>query len=225
MRRLRRPAGSAIAVGGVLIALGAGAAEKRGEQPTAKSTPAKREKRKAAAERRRRTASAASPMSFELVETPMTETVSHLQTLTGLNIILHPELAEANPAITLRVRNMRLGSALNWICRLADARYVLMDEAIYIIPKDKVLARERTVVVDVRDLTAQVRDFPGPTLTLGNDTEGQSAIGLAGPEDGPESDPSGELTMIVERALSASGREVSVEERNGRLIITLPGEK
>jgi hypothetical protein len=164
-------------------------------------------------------------MSFELVETPMTETVSHLQTLTGLNIILHPELAEANPAISLRVRNMRLGSALNWICRLADARYVLMDEAIYIVPKDKVLARERVVVVDVRDLVAQVRDFPGPTLTLGNDTEGQAMIGLADPGDVPEADPSGELTMIVERALSASGREVSVEERGGRLVITLPGER
>ncbi|MHC5055049.1 MAG: hypothetical protein ACYTKD_10075 [Planctomycetota bacterium] len=166
-----------------------------------------------------------SPTSFEFNGTPMKDAVSQMQTLTGLNIILHPDLAEANPAITLRVKNMRLGTALNWICRLADAKYVLMDEAIYIVPKEKLEARERTVVVDVRDLIAPVRDFRGPELTLGTDTEGQGIVGLETFDDSSESDPGGELTMLVERTLRGSGEDVSVEERNGRLFITIAGEK
>ncbi len=76
--------------------------------------------------------------SFNFKDMPMTKAVFEIQRLSGLNIVLHPDLARANPTITLRVKNMPLGSALDWICHLADAKYVLVDEAIYIVPKSKI---------------------------------------------------------------------------------------
>jgi len=75
--------------------------------------------------------------SFDFKDTPMTKAVFEIQRLSGLNIVLHQDLARANPTITLRVKNMPLGSALDWICHLAGARYVLVDQAIYIVPKSK----------------------------------------------------------------------------------------
>ncbi|MHC4248600.1 MAG: hypothetical protein ACYS9X_05670 [Planctomycetota bacterium] len=207
---------------------GAAEAEKSGDpkpKPEERKTEPERREADGPAKASAKRAAASSPTSFEFNGTPMKDAVSHMQTLTGLNIILHPDLAETNPAITLRVKDMRLGTALNWICKLAGARYVLMDEAIYIVPEEKLAARERTVVVDVRDLIAPVRDFRGPELTLGTDTEGQGMIGLVTPDDTFDSDPAGELTMLVERTLRGSGEDVSVEERNGRLFITIAGEK
>jgi hypothetical protein len=158
--------------------------------------------------------------SFDFDKTPMVEAVSLLQRVTGLNIILDTELARANPRLTLRVTNMRLGSALRWICELADAEYVLMDQAIYIVPKNKRRQRPQTIVVDVRDLTRPVRNFPGPRITIGDPTVAGVGIAAAAP---PAGAIAADLAGLLERCLRARGEDAAVEERHGRLVITVKG--
>ncbi|HHN45985.1 MAG TPA: hypothetical protein ENN09_00960, partial [Planctomycetes bacterium] len=74
-------------------------------------------------------------VSFEFVETPLTEAVQFLQALTKVNIIFDPRALEqigGDMPITLRVTDMPLHLALKWILRLANLDYTLKDEAVFI---------------------------------------------------------------------------------------------
>ncbi|MHC4504072.1 MAG: STN domain-containing protein [Planctomycetota bacterium] len=108
------------------------------DKPDGKKTgERKTEPKRAEADKPAKKTSGPLRTSFNFKNMPMTKVVFEIQRLSGLNIVLHPDLAKANPTITLRVKNMPLGSALDWVCHLADARYVLVDEAIYIVPKSR----------------------------------------------------------------------------------------
>lgn len=73
-------------------------------------------------------------ISFEFVDTPLSEAIQFLQTLTKVNMIFNPEAAETKGGtpITLKVTDMKLELALDWILKLADIEYALMDEALFI---------------------------------------------------------------------------------------------
>lgn len=139
MRRFRSLRCPALILGALLFAAGAVAAEKSGGK---KAEEPKTEPERRSADKPAKKTTGALRTSFDFKDTPMTKAVFEIQRLSGLNIVLHQDLARANPTISLRVKNMPLGSALNWICHLAGARYVLVDQAIYIVPKNKT-AREK----------------------------------------------------------------------------------
>lgn len=123
--------------------------------------------------------------SVDFNETSMRDAVYRLQDATGITIVLHPDLLEANPTISLKVNNMSLGMALKWICQLSGARYVLVDHAIYIVPKVGMKRRPRTIVVDTRDLTRPVPNFAGPELVMGGNAEQGTSITLTETESSP----------------------------------------
>jgi len=159
--------------------------------------------------------------SMDYSKTPMRDVVFGLQRATGLNIVLHPDLQKANPVITLKVNNMRLGSALHWICELADATYVLQDQAIFIVPKSWRRKQRTTVTVDVRDMISSVTHFPGPTLTLQPQIDASNTPIIL--TDTPDPEPAmdgGDLADLVQRSMQVKGEKVSVELRNGHLVIT-----
>jgi hypothetical protein len=135
----------------------------------------------------------------------MRDAVHHLQNATGITIILHPDLARANPTISLRVRDMSLGTALKWICELAGARYILVDGAIFIVPKAGPKSPPRTIVADTRDLTMPVQNFPGPQLAVGGSTDNAPAVTLT------ETEPSARVVRISPSAKSSAVRAFSRE--------------
>ena len=70
-------------------------------------------------------------------------------------------------SITLRVDNMTLQSALNWICRLAGLAWTLEDEAIFITTPDRIVTKNQKLkIYDIRDLSIKIQDFPGPSIEL-----------------------------------------------------------
>ncbi len=72
-------------------------------------------------------------VSFEFVETPLSEAVSFLQTLTKVSMILDPEATGGREKpVNLRVSNMTLGPAFRWILRLAGLEYSIGDDAVRI---------------------------------------------------------------------------------------------
>ncbi|MHC5056809.1 MAG: STN domain-containing protein [Planctomycetota bacterium] len=64
-------------------------------------------------------------VSFEFVETPFSFAIDFLQQLSGVTIEVPDAVAEKKGAtpITLKVKNMRVGLAIEWMLKLADLGY------------------------------------------------------------------------------------------------------
>jgi len=92
-------------------------------------------------------------VTFDFVDTPLDEAVAFLRQISGVTIIVDPKVtaAGAAPNINLRVTDMSMDLALEWILRLAN----------------------------LDDLTQSIPDFPGPELQL--ETQGAQGGGQANP--------------------------------------------
>ena len=105
-------------------------------------------------------------VSFEFVETPLSEALQFLQALMQVNIILDPKAFETggDPTmpITLRVTDMKVGTALGWILRLADLEYAIMDEAIFVSAPYNLARNVLLKVYDVSDLAMRIPDYRYP---------------------------------------------------------------
>ena len=129
-------------------------------------------------------------VSFDFLDTPLADVIAFLQNLTGVNMVLDPGAVEGDDTpITLKVEDMRLAAALDWILRLVDLKYALRDEALFVSSPDRL--EDKTVLrfYDVRDLLAQIPDFAGtdvPTIGEGGGGGGGGGdiFGGEGEEDG-----------------------------------------
>ena len=74
-------------------------------------------------------------VSIELVDTPLTDAVALLSSITGLNIIIAPAVRQSDPKINLKVSDMDAGTALKWLTQLTDTHAELVDQAIFITDK------------------------------------------------------------------------------------------
>jgi general secretion pathway protein D len=168
-------------------------------------------------------------VSFEFSETPLTEAVTFLQTLTKVNIIIDPESAEqkGSTPITLKVTNMTLRLALDWILKLADLDYALSDYAIFVSERENLKGNVTLRIYDVRDLTEKVPNFPGPDLMLEVGGSGSSGgapglmlIDADMNEDEVTADSLAE--MIEERVRPGEWDDAlgtSIEQRSGKLVV------
>jgi len=71
-------------------------------------------------------------VSFDFVETPVQDALAFLQQLMGVNLIVDPMIDKHMP-LTLRVNDMRVGQALQWIARLAGGKMDVRDGAVVIL--------------------------------------------------------------------------------------------
>ncbi|MGD0091102.1 MAG: STN domain-containing protein [Planctomycetota bacterium] len=78
-------------------------------------------------------------VSFEFVDTPLGEAIQFLNSLTKANIIIDPKVADksSKTPITLRVQDMEMELALKWILRLAELKYELRNQAVFITAENK----------------------------------------------------------------------------------------
>ncbi|HYG75840.1 MAG TPA: hypothetical protein VEK08_12620 [Planctomycetota bacterium] len=75
-------------------------------------------------------------VTFEFVDTPVDEAIAFLRSLSDVTMILDPRaLANGAPAINLRVTDMSLELALQWILRLVELDFALHNEALFIAAK------------------------------------------------------------------------------------------
>jgi len=70
-------------------------------------------------------------VSFDFVETPFGDVLSFIQTLLGVNVVVAPDVDRKEP-LTLRVADMNVGSALQWIIKLAGGKMEIRDGAIFV---------------------------------------------------------------------------------------------
>jgi len=104
-------------------------------------------------------------VSFDFLDTPLADVVAFLQNLTGVNMVLDPAAIQGDDVpVTLKVNDMRLGAALDWILRLANLQYTLRDEAVFVSSGDRIKEAESLRIYEVRDLLAQIPDYSGSGL-------------------------------------------------------------
>ena len=119
-------------------------------------------------------------VSFDFLDTPLADVVAFLQNLTGVNMVIDPNATEGDDVpVTLKVNDMRLGAALDWILRLCDLSYALKDEVVYVSTKDRIRDKENLQIHDVRDLLARIPDYSGTGLP----SIGEGGSGGGGGED------------------------------------------
>ncbi|MBM4032351.1 MAG: hypothetical protein FJ291_11250 [Planctomycetes bacterium] len=106
-----------LAVGVWLAPLAAVAAEAKEPEPEAKIKEVLRAKR----------------VTFDFVETPLVDVMNFMQALIGVNLVLDPGL-DKQAAVTLRVNDMAVGQALQWIARLVGGRVDVRDGAVVVEP-------------------------------------------------------------------------------------------
>ena len=106
-------------------------------------------------------------VSFDFVETPLQDVVTFLSSLAGVSVIVDTEAIKGTRHdVTLRVQDMRLGSALNWICKLVGLKYGLKHEAIFISEPKRLYDETVLRMFDVTDLTMEIKNFKGRAQAL-----------------------------------------------------------
>jgi len=125
-------------------------------------------------------------VSFDFLDTPLADVVAFLQNLTGVNMVIDPNATEGDDVpVTLKVNDMRLGAALDWILRLCDLSYALQDEVVYVSTKERIRDKENLQIHDVRDLLARIPDYSGTGLPgIGEGGDGGGGDDLFGDGDG-----------------------------------------
>ena len=109
-------------------------------------------------------------VSLDFENTFLEEIVDYLRASTGLNIIIHQEVlqrhGEDELRFTIRLKNLRLKSALKLLLGMRDLTATYRDGVLVIVSQDSVHRGVVTRVYDVRDLLFRIRDFPGPSVEL-----------------------------------------------------------
>jgi type II secretory pathway component GspD/PulD (secretin)/tetratricopeptide (TPR) repeat protein len=156
-------------------------------------------------------------VTLEFQEQPLREVVEFLRQFTNLNFVFEADVDQA-AVVTLKVQNLPLQSALNLILGGRELAYSLEDGVIKIVPKAKLLAKIKLELYDVQDLTAQIRDFPGPNISLIPD--GGAAIQAE--EAGKEIIPSQALIDLIKANIAKETWDspgMSLDYNNGLLIV------
>lgn len=127
---------------------------------------------------------ASQKISFDFVETPLPDVLSFLSSLTDVTIVLDQEaLKDDMPAVTLRVNDMSLERAMNWVCKLVGLKYALRNEAVFVSHPKQLYDRTVLRMYDVSDLTVEITNFAGRQQALatgsgrGGEQGGDSGIG------------------------------------------------
>ena len=114
----------------------------------------------------------AARMSLKIDRMPLSEALRLVANRAGVNLIIDPTLAAADPQVSLDAPSIRCDNALTWIARQVGSTWTLDQEAVVV----GAIAQPAPVlaVYDVANLIHSAQDKPGRELALG------AASGTAG---------------------------------------------
>ncbi len=112
------------------------------------------------------------PITLNFNETPFQDVIRYIQTMAEMNIVVDPKIIQKfeieGTKVNLQVTDLKLQDALNILLQFHDLVYLFKDDVLFITSKKSDLARGKAVpfLHDIRDLTGQIKDFPGPKIKL-----------------------------------------------------------
>jgi len=121
-------------------------------------------------------------VTLDFTDTPLPDVIAFLQNLTDLNFVLDTKNIgdPADIPITLRVHDLSLQNAFEWILRHADLKYALRKGVVFISDPETIQGDLERRVYDARDLLLVIADKPGGQTQLGGGGGGGSSGGSGG---------------------------------------------
>ncbi len=159
-------------------------------------------------------------ITTDFSETDLLEVIAYLQQVSGANIILDPRVVSNNPpTVTMRVEKMRLKHALDFVMKLTALKYAVRDEAIYVSTPEGIQGDSFEKIYDIRDLTHQLRSFPGPEIQLPE--PGQAGISLLPPIESREVQEAGSFIQIVQQVVAPQSwnDQNTITDLNGMMMV------
>ncbi len=173
-------------------------------------------------------------VSLDFTQTPLDEIVDYLRASTGLNIIVHQDVfrkyAEEELQFTIRLKKLRLKSALKLLLGMRNLTATYRDGVLVIVSRDDLPVSVTTRVYDVRDLLFRIRDFPGPSVELASGASGGALTGavFTVDEEGNSIITEDFITDIVTANTAGNSwdenENVAITLVNGLLIVTQSGK-
>lgn len=162
-------------------------------------------------------------VSVQFDATPAADALTTLARITGLNVVIAPEiLAATGVPVTLRVRDMPAGDLLTWIAEQAGTRWTLTGEAVYV--GNAVQEPAATRIHDVAMLLLATEDFPGPRF--GFASGGGTAGGFAPPATPVTSALTpDDIAALIKRTVSPAtwqDANLGIVVRGQSLLVTAP---
>ncbi len=170
------------------------------------------------------------PITLNFNETPFQDVIRFIQTTADINIVTDPKVIQnfeiEGTKVTLNVTDLKLKTALNILLEFHNLVFTFRDDVLFITDKESELAKGEAITVlhDIRDLTGQVKDFPGPKLKLEAPGENGST-GTVFDEGEGDGDPvlTGErLTELIRSSIAPDSWEAedySIAETSGQLLV------
>ncbi|MFH1421277.1 MAG: hypothetical protein ABIH42_00955, partial [Planctomycetota bacterium] len=157
-------------------------------------------------------------LSFQ--DTPLSEVVSFLQDITGLNISIDPRI-DKEVTLTLRLRDIILKNALQLIVDQTEYMYIFKENVIWITEKSPITGKGILEIYNVSDVLAKIPQFQGPDVRVWDPESGGGGGGGAGggglsfeENEETEGEPFGP-DELIELIKAATGEEVWPEEEGG----------
>lgn len=170
------------------------------------------------------------PITLNFNETPFQDVIRFIQTTADINIVVDPKVIQnfqiEGTKVTLNVTDLKLKTALNILLQFHNLIYLFRNDVLFITSKNSQLAKGKASprLHDIRDLTGQIKDFPGPQIRL-LEAQGEEAGTAVFEEEAEGGGPvlTGEkLTELIKISIAPDSWEKdenSVAETSGQLLV------
>jgi hypothetical protein len=116
------------------------------------------------------------PLSAQFDHTPLQDVLQFIQDATDVNIVFDRSAGRnADDPVTLQINKMTAKSALDWVMKLTDLDYAIMDEAVFVSNRErfKKMAPEELRIYDFEDFLRVRRAFAAGRAGGGADVPGK----------------------------------------------------
>ncbi|TET39094.1 MAG: hypothetical protein E3J72_01325 [Planctomycetota bacterium] len=149
-------------------------------------------------------------VSLAFQDTPLSEVVSFLQDITGLNIAIDPDV-EADKPVRIQLKDALLQNALNLIMDQTDLMYIFKDNVIFITEEGQHLGKGIFEIYNVSDILTKVPNFTGPDIRV-FDPEGDGGGQVTFEEFDEEDEPWMDPETLIEIIQASTGEDAWPDE-------------
>lgn len=175
-------------------------------------------------------------ITINFSDTPFSDVVRYIQTRAEINIVVDPKVIEKfdndNIKVTLQVTDIKLQNALAILLQFHDLVYVFKDDVLFITSRTSTFAKDKPIPVlhDIRDLTGQIKDFPGPRIKLTAAAGGEGGGAASGAKFEESESTTGtvitteKLTELIKTSIDPESwddktQSYSIDETSGQLLV------
>lgn len=109
-------------------------------------------------------------LTMDFQEAPFEEVIEYLRLATSANIVIDPGVyRDSDPRemrVTLKVKNLAAMNALKLVLDLNKLEWIMKNGVLLVTTKEARQLKPYTMVYDIRDLMFEIKDFPGPDISL-----------------------------------------------------------